>query len=77
MPTVGSVADFPDRGLARKKAAELALSMVETGKNPNKMKREAGALECSCKATLGPNFRVPLPLLRRGNGTVISGPREW
>ncbi|RQZ74555.1 DUF4102 domain-containing protein [Burkholderia glumae] len=45
MPTVGNVADFLDLGLARKKAAELAMSMVETGKNPNRTKREAGALE--------------------------------
>lgn len=45
MPTVGNVADFLDLGLARKKAAELARAMTETGKNPNKARREAGALE--------------------------------
>ncbi|WP_123863545.1 tyrosine-type recombinase/integrase [Burkholderia plantarii] len=45
MPTVGNVADFLDLGLARKKAAELARSMIDTGKNPNRVKREAGALE--------------------------------
>ncbi|MCS6471785.1 tyrosine-type recombinase/integrase [Burkholderia thailandensis] len=45
MPTVGNVSDFLDLGLARKKAAELARAMVETGKNPNQSRREASALE--------------------------------
>ncbi|WP_414442483.1 tyrosine-type recombinase/integrase [Burkholderia sp. 22PA0106] len=45
MPTVGNVADFLDLGPARKKAAELARSMIDTGKNPNRVRREAGSLE--------------------------------
>ncbi|MFM0298732.1 tyrosine-type recombinase/integrase [Paraburkholderia sediminicola] len=45
MPTVGNVADFLDLGVARKKAAELALKMVETGRNPNQDSRDESAAE--------------------------------
>ncbi len=45
MPTVGNVADFLDLGAARKKAAELALKIVETGRNPNKDARDESAAE--------------------------------
>ena len=45
MPTVGNVADFPDLGLARKRAAELALQMSATGTNPNRAAREAHLIE--------------------------------
>lgn len=53
MPTVGNVSDFLDLGLARKKAAGLARAMVDTGKNPNKARREAGALELTLGDVMG------------------------
>ena len=45
MPTVGNFADFLRIEDARKKAAELALKMVETGKNPNELARKLSAEE--------------------------------
>ena len=45
MPTVGNVADFLDIALARKKAAALALQMVESGLNPNDVARTASAAD--------------------------------
>lgn len=45
MPTVGNFADFNRIEDARKKAADLALKMVETGKNPNELARKLFASE--------------------------------
>ena len=45
MPTVGNFADFATIDEARKKAAVLALKMVETGKNPNAEARKVAASE--------------------------------
>lgn len=45
MPTVGNFADFLKIEDARKKAAALALMMVETGKNPNEEARRLSAGE--------------------------------
>ncbi|MHB0919894.1 MAG: hypothetical protein ACYC22_02905 [Thiomonas delicata] len=42
---VGNVADFTDISLARKRAAEMARQMVETGRNPNNIVREKAANE--------------------------------
>jgi integrase len=42
---VGNVADFTDISLARKRAAEMARKMVETGRNPNELAREKSANE--------------------------------
>lgn len=52
MPTVGNVADFPDLSLARKRAAELALAMVSSGKNPNRVARQDSAAELTIGAAL-------------------------
>ncbi|WP_321868073.1 tyrosine-type recombinase/integrase [Paraburkholderia tropica] len=52
MPTVGNVADFLDLGAARKKAAELALKIVETGRNPNKDAREVSAADVTVGGAL-------------------------
>lgn len=45
MPNVGNVADYFEIDKARRKAAELALKMVETGKNPNVEARRIAANE--------------------------------
>lgn len=45
MPTVGNFADFPTIDDARKRAAVMALKMVETGKNPNAEARKVAASE--------------------------------
>ena len=45
MPTVGNVADFDTIDSARRKAAAMALKMVETGKNPNAEARRIAASE--------------------------------
>ena len=43
MPTVGNVADFTTIDDARRKAAAMALKMIETGKNPNVEARRVAA----------------------------------
>lgn len=40
MPTVGNVADFNQLDQARKKAADMALVLLETGRNPNEVARQ-------------------------------------
>lgn len=45
MPTVGNFSDYATIDEARKKAAVLALKMVETGKNPNAEARKVAASE--------------------------------
>lgn len=45
MPTVGNFSDFATIDEARKRAAVLALKMVETGKNPNAEARQVAASE--------------------------------
>lgn len=45
MPTVGNFSDFATIDDARKRAAVLALKMVETGKNPNAEARKVAASE--------------------------------
>ena len=45
MPTVGNFSDFVKIDDARKKAAVLALKMVETGRNPNAEARKVAASE--------------------------------
>lgn len=45
MPTVGNFSDFATIDDARKRAAILALKMVETGKNPNAEARKVAASE--------------------------------
>ncbi len=45
MPTVGNCADFKDIKQAREAAAELARTLLATGRNPNEIKREAAASE--------------------------------
>lgn len=44
---VGNVADFDEIGQARKRAAEMARQMVDTGRNPNQVAREKAANELS------------------------------
>lgn len=45
MPTVGNCADFEDIHKAREAAAEMARTILATGRNPNELKREAAAPE--------------------------------
>lgn len=45
MPTVGNVSDYLTIDAARKKASELALKMLDTGKNPNAEARKIAASE--------------------------------
>ena len=85
MPTVGNVADFPKIEDARKKAATLALSMLETGKNPNEEAKKIAAseftlgmcferytnhLQTRAKKTAGPET---LKVVRR----VVKRFKEW
>lgn len=49
---VGNFADFDDIKGARRKAAELARTMVETGQNPNALAREKNAAEVTLKQAM-------------------------
>lgn len=52
MPTVGNFADFKDIDAARKKAAEMALFIMETGRNPNQVSRQLRAVELTLGGAL-------------------------
>ena len=45
MPNVGSVADFLTLDIARKRAAEFDVMMIETARNPNQDRRDESAAE--------------------------------